>query len=187
MAISATEIYRKYGSYHHIPANEIDEEGGFLNLDRYLTISRTAEDSKKINECLHDTVIIAGSGMMTGGRILHHLYHRLSVPENVILITGFQSEDSRGRRLQEGAKTLKLFGQEVPVKAKIYTINGLSAHADRNELLQWLSGFKDAPKFTFVVHGEQESASALAGTLQQKGWNAVVPHYLENVELFKNI
>jgi metallo-beta-lactamase family protein len=187
MAISATEIYRKYGSYHRIPANEIDEEGGFLNLDKYLHICRTAEDSKKINEYLHDNIIIAGSGMMTGGRILHHLYHRLSTPENVILITGFQSEDSRGRRLQEGAKTLKLFGQEVPVNAKIYTINGLSAHADRKELLQWLSGFKEPPKITFAVHGEQESAGALATTLKERGWNATVPHYLENVELFKGI
>jgi len=118
---------------------------------------------------------------------LHHLFHRLPDPKNVILISGYQAEGSRGRQLQGGAKTIRIFGQDVPVKAKVFTINGLSAHADRDELLRWLSGFKEAPKQTFVVHGEAESANALTRALKEKGWNATVPHYLENVELFKNI
>ena len=128
-----------------------------------------------------DSIIIAGNGMMSGGRILHHLFHRLSNPDNVILISGYQAEGSRGRQLQEGAKTIRIFGQDVPVKAKVFTINGLSAHADRDELLRWLSGFKNPPKQTFIVHGEAESANALASTLVAKGWNATVPHYLENL------
>ena len=89
----------------------------------------------------HDSIIIAGNGMMTGGRVLHHLFNRLSNPDNVILISGYQAEGSRGRQLQEGAKTIRIFGQDVPVKAKVFTINGLSAHADRDELLamvEWI-------------------------------------------------
>ena len=125
--------------------------------------------------------------MMSGGRILHHLFNRLPVEKNVILITGYQATGGRGWHLQRGEKTIKIFGKDVPVKAKIFTINGLSAHADRSELLDWLRGFEKPPQQTFVVHGESASANALCDTLKIKGWNAVVPHYLENIELFRNI
>lgn len=187
MAIAATGFYQKHKSYHKLRDVDIQEDESFLALAHNLTFTRTAEDSKKINEMTHDTIIIAGSGMMTGGRILHHLYHRLPHAENVILITGYQPEGGRGWRLQRGEPTLRIFGQEVPVKAKVFTINGLSAHADRSELLDWLNGFQEAPKHTFVVHGEKESAAALQETLSEKGWNAHVPHYLESVELFTHI
>jgi metallo-beta-lactamase family protein len=187
MAISATAFYRKHQDYHKLRGIDLDEDESFMTLRRHLTISRTPDDSKKINETTKDSIIIAGSGMMTGGRVLHHLFKRLPIPENVLLISGYQAEGSRGRRLQEGATTVRIFGQEVDVRAKVFTIHGLSAHADRNELLQWLSGFKDAPKHTFVVHGETEAANALKDSLTEKGWNASVPTYLENVELFKNI
>jgi metallo-beta-lactamase family protein len=187
MAIEATAFYRKHQDYHKLRGIDLDEDESFITLRKHLTISRSSEDSKRINEITHDSIIIAGNGMMSGGRILHHLFHRLSNPDNVILISGYQAEGSRGRQLQEGAKTIRIFGQDVPVKAKVFTINGLSAHADRDELLRWLSGFKNPPKETFTVHGETESANALKDTLVSKGWNATVPHYLENVELFKHI
>src|SRR5205809_5767745 len=124
---------------------------------------------------------------MSRGRVVHHLFNRLPGADNVILIPGYQAEGSRGRQLQEGAKTIRIFGEDVPVKAKTFTINGLSAHADRDELLRWLGGFKVPPEQTFIVHGEAESANALKASLDEKGWNAMVPCYLENVELFKNI
>lgn len=187
MAIKATEFYRKHKSYHKLADTDIENDETFLELRNNLTVTRTADESKKINDYTHDTVIIAGSGMMTGGRILHHLFHRLPHEENVIMITGYQPEGGRGRRLQNGEPTLRIFGQDVPVKAKVFTLNGLSAHADRSELLDWLNGFEQAPKQTFVVHGEKESAHALCDTLLDKGWNAHVPHYLENVELFDHI
>jgi len=187
MAIEATAFYRKHQDYHKLKGLDLDEDESFINLRKHLTISRTPEDSKRINEITHDSIIIAGNGMMSGGRILHHLFHRLSNPDNVILISGYQAEGSRGRQLQEGAKTIRIFGQDVPVKAKVFTINGLSAHADRDELLRWLSGFKNPPKETFTVHGEAASANALKDTLVARGWNATVPHYLENFELFKHI
>jgi metallo-beta-lactamase family protein len=187
MAIKATEFYRKHKSYHKLADTDIENDETFLELRNNLTVTRTADESKKINDYTHDTVIIAGSGMMTGGRILHHLAHRLPHEDNVIMITGYQPEGGRGRRLQNGEPTLRIFGQDVPVKAKVFTINGLSAHADRSELLDWLDGFDKAPKQTFIVHGEKESANALCDTLIDKGWNAHVPHYLENVELFDHI
>lgn len=187
MAISATEIYRKYKSYHKLADVDFERDETFLKARNNLTFTRTADESKKVNDITHDAVIIAGSGMMTGGRILHHLFHRLPDEDNLILITGYQPEGGRGWRLQRGEKTLRIFGQDVPVKAKVFNINGLSAHADRSELLDWLKGFEAPPKMTFVVHGEKESAGALCDTLQEWGWNAHVPHYLENVVLFNNI
>lgn len=187
MAIAATAFYRKHKAYHKLSGVDLDEDESFMTLRKHLTISRTPEDSKKINDITRDSIIIAGSGMMTGGRVLHHLFHRLPDPKNVILISGYQAEGSRGRRLQEGAPTIRIFGQDVPVKAKIFTINGLSAHADKDELLRWVDGFKKPPKQTFIVHGEAESANAFAQTLAARGWNTTVPYYLENIQLFKNI
>jgi metallo-beta-lactamase family protein len=187
MAIAATAFYRKHKAYHKLRGVDLDEDESFMTLRKHLIISRTPQDSKKINDISQDSIIIAGSGMMTGGRVMHHLFHRLPDPNNVILISGYQGEGSRGRQLQEGAKTINIFGHDIPVEAKIFTINGLSAHADKDELLRWVEGFKKPPKQTFVVHGEAESANALAQTLEAKGWNATVPHYLENVQLFKHI
>ena len=187
MAIAATAFYRKHQDYHKLRGIDLDEDESFMTLRKNLVVSRTPEESKKINDISHACVIIAGNGMMTGGRVVHHLFNRLPDPHNVILIPGYQAEGSRGRQLQNGADTIKIFGHDIPANAKVFTINGLSAHADRDELLRWLDGFKQPPKQTFIIHGEAESANALQETLAAKGWNATVPHYLENAELFKNI
>lgn len=187
MAIAATAFYRKHKAYHKLSDVDLDEDESFMTLRKHLIVSRTPEESKKINDIKKDSVIIAGNGMMSGGRVVHHLFNRLPGENNVILIPGYQAEGSRGRQLQEGADTVRIFGQDVPVKAKTFTINGLSAHADKDELLRWVDGFKQPPKQTFIVHGESESANALAQTLEARGWNATVPHYLENFQLFKNI
>ncbi|UOK42298.1 MULTISPECIES: MBL fold metallo-hydrolase RNA specificity domain-containing protein [Flavobacterium] len=187
MAISATALYRKHSDYHKLKDIDLEDDEAFMTLKECLIISKTPDDSKKINDITQDLVIIAGNGMMSGGRIMHHLSRRLSDPKNVVLIPGYQAEGSKGRLLQEGAKTIWIFGQEIEVNAKIFTLHGLSAHADRNELLQWLSGFKQAPMKTFVIHGEKESAGALCETLKEQGWDAQVPHYMDKIELFKNI
>lgn len=185
MSISATQFYRKHQEYHKLRGIDLDEDESFMNLRKYLTVVESAEESRKINEMKKDTIIIASSGMMTGGRVLHHLINRLPDPDNVIMISGYQAAGSRGRLLQDGEETIRIYGKDIPVRAKIFKINGLSGHADRNELLQWLNGFKHPPAQTFVVHGERESAGALCETLKTKGWNAHIPHYLETVELFK--
>jgi metallo-beta-lactamase family protein len=185
MSISATAFYRKHQDYHKLRGIDLDEDESFMNLRKYLTVVESTEESKQVNEMKHDTIIIASSGMMTGGRVLHHLINRLPDPNNVIMISGYQAEGSRGRKLQDGVDSIRIYGKDVPVRARVFNIKGLSGHADRNELLQWLDGFKQAPAMTFVVHGEKESAGALCDSLKTRGWNAHVPYYLETVELFK--
>ena len=187
MAISVTNLYRHFKSYHKLKDIDLETDESFKILRQCLTVSKSINDSKKVNKITQDAVIIAGNGTMSGGRVMHHLRYRLPDSKNAVLIPGYQPAGSKGRQLQEGAKSIRIFGDEIEVNAKIFTLHGLSAHADRNELLQWLSGFKQAPLKTFVIHGEADSAGALCETLKEKGWDAHVPHYLENVTLFKNI
>lgn len=187
MAISATAFYRKHQDYHKLRGTDLEEDESFMTLRKLLTVARTSEDSRKINEIKHNAIILAASGMMTGGRVLHHMANRLPDPNNAIIICGYQSEGSRGRRLLDGEKSIRIHGSEIPVRARVYSVKGLSAHADRSELLHWLSGFRKPPMQTFVVHGEPESAKALADTLDEKGWNVTVPKYLQTFELFKQI
>jgi len=149
---------------------------------------RSAEHSKSLNDIKNRAIIISSSGMMTGGRILHHLYHRLKRKEDTVLIAGFQAEGTRGRRLLNGEKTIKMFGEEVPVKCNVESISSMSGHADRSELFQWMSGFKQKPKITFTIHGEGNDLQLYAQAIRDKfGWNVTVPHYLESVQLFRGI
>ncbi len=149
---------------------------------------RSAEHSKSLNDIKKRAIIISSSGMMTGGRILHHLYHRLKREEDTVLIAGFQAEGTRGRRLLDGEKTIKMFGEQVPVNCRIEYISSMSGHADREELFQWMSGFKSKPKITFAIHGEGKDLETYAQAIRKKkGWNVVVPKYLESVKLFDGI
>jgi metallo-beta-lactamase family protein len=136
---------------------------------------RTVEQSKWLNSRTGPMVIIAGSGMMTGGRILHHLRHRLSDPRNTVLLVGYQAPGTRGRSLLDGTPRLRMYGQDVPVRATVEVIDGLSAHADQAEILRWLSGFRRAPAKTYIVHGEDGPARTLAAVIQERlGWAAEV-------------
>jgi metallo-beta-lactamase family protein len=122
--------------------------------------------------------------MATGGRVLNHLKAALPNARNTVLFSGFQAEGTRGRKLLEGAREIKIHGEMVPVNARIEQLNSMSAHADAGELLRWLRGFERAPKMTYVVHGEPAAADALAASLTEKlGWPAHVAEYLEAVEL----
>jgi metallo-beta-lactamase family protein len=126
--------------------------------------------------------------MATGGRVLHHFFHHLPVEKNGVVIVGYQAEGTRGRRLLEGEPTLRIYGHDIPVKAKVYHIEGLSAHADQEELIDWAEGFCEKPKLTFVVHGEKASADTLAFKLKDElGWNTAIPQYLESFVLFEGI
>ncbi len=142
------------------------------------------EDSMKINSVRSGAVIISASGMCDGGRIKHHLRYNLSRPECAIVFVGFQAAGTLGRRIVDGAKRVRIFGDEVAVRAKVFTIGGLSAHADQTALLGWLGGFKAAPRQTWVVHGEPLSAHALRDEIEQRlGWQAAVPELRQSVEL----
>jgi len=149
-----------------------------------LKLTRSVGESKAINHIKASCIIIAGSGMCTGGRIKHHLVNNISRPESTILFVGYQAKGTLGREMIEGSKKVRILGQTYPVKARIVKINGFSAHADQNELLKWLSGFKSSLRHLFVVHGEQEVALKFARMVRiNNGWNVSVPRYLEKVAL----
>jgi len=149
-----------------------------------LKIVQTLDESKVINTLTSEAMIIAGSGMCTGGRIKHHLVTNISRPESTILFVGYQAVGTLGRQIVDGAKTVRILGQYYPVRARIAQIHGFSAHADRDELLRWLSGLKKAPKHVFVTHGESEVAESFGNFLRKKtGWDISIPDYLAEIEL----
>lgn len=142
------------------------------------------EESKALNKIKGGAIIISASGMCDAGRIVHHLANNLPRAQNAIIITGFQSYGSLGRRLVDKAQKVRLFGEEVPVRASVHTIGGLSAHADQSGLLDWLKGFEKPPKVVFVVHGEPESSSVLAQTIREElHWsNVIIPERLHTYQ-----
>lgn len=187
MAIDVTSLYKDFPEYHHLgPSLENSNSNPFLhkNLHYY----RDQESSISLNNIKNNAIIISASGMATGGRILHHLYNRLPNKEDSILFVGYQAEGTRGRRILEGEETCRIYGIDVPVKAKPYYIDGLSAHADQTELVDWCDNFISKPKFTFLIHGEPEAREELAGILKdQLNWNTISPLYMESFLLFSGI
>jgi metallo-beta-lactamase family protein len=174
MACDATNIYRQYFDEHDLNESQLDPANPVLD-GRDVILCRTTNESKALNEVSGPAIIISSSGMMTGGRILHHLRQRLPSSRNTVVLGGFQAIGTRGRLLQEGAKWLRMFGQDVPVRASIESIPGLSGHADRSALLRWLSPLA-MPKTVFLVHGEPASAEVLGHTLRgERGWNVQIP------------
>jgi metallo-beta-lactamase family protein len=185
MAISVTELYKNHPEDHDIDFTRQSQngDGDPLNL-KEVHMTRSVEDSKKINDVVSPCIIVSASGMATGGRILHHLEHRLPDSRSTILLVGYQGEGTRGRQLLEGAKFISLYGQQIPVRAKVVEIGQLSAHAGQSELLRWLSGFKQAPKQAFLVHGEPVALNALREKVKaQFGWGVTIPDYEQAIEL----
>jgi metallo-beta-lactamase family protein len=146
--------------------------------------TRSREESKRINN-VKQCIIISASGMATGGRVLHHLKNRLPDPKNTILFVGYQGEGTRGRQLQDGAKTIKMMGEYVSVAAHVDTVSGFSAHADYKEIMRWMDGFSRPPRRIFCVHGESPGLSAMKQHIEERGagWSAQIASYLEKVEL----
>jgi len=145
-----------------------------------LTIVRTPDESKAINNARGPSVIMAGSGMVTGGRVKHHVALNISRPESTILFVGYQARETLGRQILEGAPEVRILGRTVPVRARIAKINGFSAHADRKDLARWLDGFKSAPRRLFVTHGDADVAAKTAERVrQERHWTVEVPEYRE--------
>ena len=159
MAQSATDLYLKYRAEHDSDYAKIDAggQGDPLNV-REFHLTRTVEESKAINKVKTPCIIVSASGMVAGGRVLHHLAQRLPDARNAVILAGFQAQGTRGRALQEGAKTLRLYGQDVPVNAEIVQMSQLSAHAGKSELLRWLKALPAPPKQTYLTHGEPVAA-----------------------------
>lgn len=146
-----------------------------------LHLVTTVDESKELNEMREPCVIVAGSGMGTGGRIKHHLKHGISDPRNAIVFVGFQAAGTLGRQILDGVSPVRIFGDYYEVKASVHMLDGFSAHADRTALLKWAANFPKPPAHTFLVHGEQEASNALAEALWQKGWQVFVPKQGEEV------
>ena len=171
MAIAVSDVYGRHPEEHDVAMAAALAAGRSPLAPPHVGLARTRDDSRALLDHQGPMIVIAGSGMMTGGRVLHHLAHRLPDHRNTVLLTGFQAAGTRGRALLEGARTLRIHGRDVPVRAQVAAIDGLSAHADRNELLRWLRGFTRAPAMTYLVHGEPAPASSLAAAIEHElGW-----------------
>ncbi|MBM3118265.1 MAG: MBL fold metallo-hydrolase [Chloroflexi bacterium] len=151
---------------------------------RGLNLVRTADESKAINHIKGTVIIIAGSGMCTGGRIKHHLVTNILRKESTILFVGYQAIGTLGRQIVDGAKKVRILGKHYPVRARVEQLNGFSAHADKNELLRWLSSLRKPPRRLFITHGEPESSHHLAALVRDKmRWEVTVPEYKDEVIL----
>lgn len=184
MAIKAVQIFLKHSEDFNANTKAlIAKYGSPLDWSNFY-FDQTVADSKRINESRYPMIIISSSGMVTGGRILHHLVQRLPDPKNLVLFIGFQAPGTRGFTIKSGADTVKIFGQEIPIRAQVAALEQFSDHADTPELLQWLHTFKHSPQQTFLVHGEPGAASLLRNAITAAlGWNVQVATYKQKVEL----
>ena len=184
MAIDATDIYCAHPEDHDLDMKLMMDKKLCPLCCKKFNIHRTQEQSKALNNLPGPLIIISASGMITGGRVMHHLRQRLPDPKTTVLLVGFQAEGTRGRSLQDGNKEIKMLGEVIPVRAKIKTIGGFSAHADQAEILRWLGNFKRPPRKTYVIHGEANESSTLASILKDKhGWDVELPRHEQTVIL----
>ncbi len=178
MAIKATRLLCRHHDSHRL------SEAGCHRVCDVATYIKTVEESKELDRQAMPSVIISASGMATGGRVLHHLKNYIGDSRNTILFTGFQAGGTRGDRIVRGEKEIKIHGQMWPVRAQIECMSNTSAHADYQEILDWLGHFRKPPKKTFITHGEAEAAAALKEKIEQQlGWNVVTPRYQQREEL----
>jgi metallo-beta-lactamase family protein len=184
MGIEATAIYSHHRTEHDFEMAQLGNLEHNPLRSRNMVIAKSPDESKAINDIKGPLIIISASGMATGGRVLHHLKHRLANPETTVLLAGYQAEGTRGRSLQDGAKEVKMLGEMISVRAKIKVLDGFSAHADQGEILRWLGTFKKAPLMTYVVHGEPPAATALAEIIREKlNWKVEVAKHQQKVML----
>ncbi len=184
LAIKLTAVYKKYESYYNLEALQSMTQGdGIFNFPGLHT-SLTTEESKAINDAPAPKVIIAGSGMSNGGRILHHERRYLSDPKSAILFIGYQAAGTLGRKILEGAKTVKIFNEEISVNCKVVQMSGYSAHADQAQLMNWLYPMRESLQKIFLVHGEESSSKVLAQKIADElAVSAVVPTLGESYDI----
>ncbi|MBP2649721.1 MAG: ribonuclease [Firmicutes bacterium] len=185
LAISATDIFMAHPGDFDVEAFEMmcKDKDNPLKLPQ-LIFTKTADESKTINSLIKPAIIISASGMADAGRILHHLKHNLWRPESSVLLVGYQSVGSLGRRLTEGVKRVKIMGEDISVKAKIYNLDGFSAHADRDQLINWLAHVQTPPANIFLVHGEPEKTASLSAVIEERfGFSTYVPEFGETAIL----
>ncbi len=178
MAVDATRVFREHPGEHRLNAAQC------AALSRVAHIVNSAEESKALNRRHGPMIIIAASGMATGGRVVHHLKAFAPDPRNTILFTGFQAGGTRGASMVQGAELIKIHGEYIPVRAEVCMLENLSAHADAGEILGWLKGFARPPHKTFITHGEPEAADALRHRIEEElHWACAIPEYLQREKL----
>lgn len=178
MAIDATQLYRVFAGEHRLSWQEA------AVMCRTATLVHTADQSKALADLAGPKIIVAASGMATGGRVIHHLKSFAPDPRNLILLAGFQAGGTRGAALAAGARSIRVHGQVVPVNAQVIQLSSMSAHADANELIAWMRQMPVPPKATFVTHGEPSASDALRERIQRElGWPTTVPDYRERADL----
>jgi metallo-beta-lactamase family protein len=184
MAIKAVEIFMKYAEEFNAEArNLVTRFGAPLKWEGF-HFAPKQEDSRKINQVQYPCIIVSSSGMVTGGRVLHHLAQRLPDPRNQVIFIGFQAPGTRGEIIKNQAKSLRIFSEEVPIRAHVAALEQFSDHADTEELLCWLGSFRKQPQTTFLVHGEPEATSQLQQTISSKlGWQVKIAQLMEQVPL----
>ncbi len=183
MASDATPVYRAHREDHDLEMDRLLESGVEPLCPKTLRFTRTTDQSKAINNVHGPCIIISASGMATGGRVLHHLERRLPEASTTVVLVGFQAVGTRGWSLQNGAATVRMHGKDVPVRARVVTLPGFSAHGDKDEVARWLDGSPRPPRRTFCVHGEPTALSAQAARIEARGWQVHVPAHLESVDL----
>ncbi len=184
MAASITRVFQRHRELYDEQMKEMLRHNHSPFDFPGLKMIETSDESKAINHIKGTVVIIAGSGMCTGGRIKHHLVNNITKRQNTIMFVGYQAVGTLGRQILDGAKQVRILGQDCQVKARVVRVNGFSAHADKQELWEWLSSLKRPPKKVFVIHGESESAAHFADFIGQKtGWQVTVPAYQDEVVL----
>jgi metallo-beta-lactamase family protein len=182
LAAAATAIFQKHREYYDQETSDVVNRGGDPFQFPGIKFTQTAEESKNLNN-IHGSIIISASGMCDAGRIRHHLKYNLWRPESTVLFVGYQAEGTLGRQLLNGEKKVRIFGDDIVVKADIRFIDSYSAHADQAGLISWVKKFSVPPGEVILVHGEQESTNALAGLLRSEGFKVTVPEWQQVLEL----
>jgi len=186
MAIAATEIYHRYQNVFNNEDTAAMRNANSSDLQAFLPVlrySRTTEESMALNKIEAGVIIIAGSGMCNGGRIRHHFKHNLWRRRTHVIMVGFQPVGTPGRALVDGAKTFRIGGESIAVKAKIHTLGGFSAHAGQTQLIDWVQGFNKTRPRIYLIHGEPTAKTALRDALSQRNWQVDVPEYATSVTI----
>ena len=184
MAAQSTQVYNRWNEEHD------EEYASILAKKRHplrttsMSTASSREESKRLNSMHGPRIIVSASGMLTGGRVLHHALRILPDENATIIFVGYQAAGTTGRRIQEGEQEVRIMKNWVPVRCHVERVEGFSAHADWKAVLQWLSGLHTTPKTVFTTHGEPDAANAMAEHIRERfGWNVVVPQYGQTIEL----
>ena len=184
MAARATQVYSRWNEEHDEDYASIMAHKRHPLRTASMTTTSSREDSKRLNDMKGARIIISASGMMTGGRVMHHAMRVLPDENATIIFVGYQAAGTTGRRIQEGEREVRIMKNWIPVRCRVEKVEGFSAHADWKAVLRWLEGLQNTPKTVFTTHGEPDAAEAMAQHIRDRfGWNVEVPQYEESVEL----